>query len=168
MNIFANDQGLEQHFMEPDNPYEVRFKDLFTKDQEQWSLTEWNIYFTEWRKAKSELLRNGLLEFMELLQGDFLEVAPHLQPYVQKIFGTLTSREFKTIMLIFLDYYSENKVAAELNVSRRTVRTYKKRALEKIFKSLPEQATSPDEVCREDYISLIHNFSKFKEFVAQN
>lgn len=107
-------------------------------------MTEMMILVKESERQRAKELQRGLLMFHTLLKGVVPSEAPHLAPLFQIVLGPLTSKEFKTITLIILEKYSESQVAAELNITRRTVRTYKKRALEKIFKNLPKQETTAD------------------------
>ncbi len=137
--------GLEQFFIEDDDPYEVSFSDLF-KRKNRLSLTEISILLQASQKKREKELQEGKLRFHELLRVDLSVMPAHLRIILQKVLGPLTSKEFETIKLIFLENYSEDRAATKLRVARRTVRVYKQRALEKIFNYLPEQETNTENV----------------------
>ncbi|MFA5584895.1 MAG: hypothetical protein WDA09_11850, partial [Bacteriovoracaceae bacterium] len=69
-----HNMGLEQFFIEDDDPYEVSFSDLF-KRKNRLSLTEISILLQASQKKREKELQEGKLRFHELLRVD-LSVMP--------------------------------------------------------------------------------------------
>jgi len=150
-----HDMGLEHLFMEPDDPYEVSFSNLF-KRKDRLSMAELAIQLIDLPRLQDKKLPEGTIYFYELFYKSTLKKTPHYKPFIQKAIGHLTSKEYKVIMLIFLEEYSESQVAKEMQVTRRTIRTYKDRALRKIFKELPKQKINSDNIEWTSNIVLFH------------
>jgi|YelNatPaOPRAMG01_1025707.scaffolds.fasta_scaffold02741_11 RNA polymerase sigma factor (sigma-70 family) len=67
------------------------------------------------------------LDFIPITQMNYIEEDRKIID-----FSSLSKREKEVIILLYFSQYSEREIASEMKISRRSVRTYKERALKKL------------------------------------
>lgn len=121
----------------PADPTHIPFKKLFA-DDDNWSMYELELKL-ESLQARQPSEHCGKIDLYDLFRTEIPDELLKFKDHIQLLLGGLTSKEFSVLNMFLVELYTEKEICKELNISRRTMRTYRERGLKKVFLNLKEK-----------------------------